>query len=1089
MKISDLSTFFDEPIRTLSTSESLDGLLVGSEVSLYPSLQDKELLLQQGDVVIGFDLTESDAWVVNSSDWLWLLRSLKNNTISLQGLKVSAVMESFAENLNVAVDEKIRHEVASKAGFLNPSIEKVTDWLREEFVLEGSGKERIFQASHLGNEDREGVTLVGRNFQLTLEITANKALWIRRFSPHSRNRNYSLAVVESGINFLDGTIAAHLANPEEVQKLQELRSDNSSYIALWEKYDRIADRKAQEQARKIGYVSYVKHEQEATVDGVEWRFYFNKDSLGKVNDFVEELKMSDGANLEIDKALPSWLTNQPSTGFKSPDEYQPRLTATLVRKTNSYLVLNLGRGSRPTSKGFIYSSMAGTETSSKRRRMARDNINTQQNAMPQLCHLIEGLPVKIPRYRSIKTMSGSARASFRGDPTVKQIDALDVALNTPDIALILGPPGTGKTQIISALQRRLAEEAKSDIGREVLVSSFQHDAVDNVVARSDVFGLPAIRVGKRERGAAILQQWISKQQTMVEKVLNEEKLNNDCYQLIERIRRDIALLLNSGMAENEFLLTLSNLTRSLESLGSEHHLKIPSTLHAKLSVASEKVSQKADVSVTKIDNGLLRVVRSLRVTVGSFADDGVYRAYECLYALEQSKQNFQEEDLEILRSMSEYYESPNESSLKQLSSVRTRLIEALMPDYRPRKIRTKLNPELEGILKDISSDLTGQLASEVAGIVDVLSEYQQTLAYQKGRVRKTVEDYTTTLGATCQGAVSTEMLNTLSAAGEANISFDTVIVDEAARANPLDLFIPMSLSKRRIVLVGDHYQLPQILEPEIEEEMRETGSLSDEFSNSLKDSLFERLYVQLRDREKEDGVRRTVMLDTQFRMHPDIGKFVSKQFYESNGEPELKSGLDESHFAIEVPGFDDAIMHWVDVPGAEGNEKRSGSSWVRYIEAERVADIAAKIVQNCPDISVGVITFYAKQREAIFAALEVKDICRKTDEGWEYEPAFVSTKDGEERIRVGSVDAFQGKEFDVVLLSMTRSNKYSGLEEAQLNRKFGFLRLPNRLNVAFSRAKKRLIVIGDRKMFSSLEAKAAIPSVYEYSVSLCGDSK
>ena len=87
------------------------------------------------------------------------------------------------------------------------------------------------------------------------------------------------------------------------------------------------------------------------------------------------------------------------------------------------------------------------------------------------------------------------------------------------------------------------------------------------------------------------------------------------------------------------------------------------------------------------------------------------------------------------------------------------------------------------------------------------------------------------------------------------------------------------------------------------------------------------------------------------------------------------------------------------------------------------------------------------------------------------------------------MDAFQGKEFDVVLLSMTRSNKYSGLEEAQLNRKFGFLRLPNRLNVAFSRAKRRLIAVGDRKMFSNPEAKAAIPSVYEYSVSLCGDSK
>lgn len=1089
MKISDLSTFLDESIRTLTTTESLDGLHVGSEVYLYPSWQDKELLVKQADTVIGFDLADSDMWVVNSDYWLWLLRSVKNNAIILQGLKVAPVTESFSENLNITVDEKIRDEVASKAGFKNPSIKEIADWLKEEFVLDESGKERIFQASFHGDEDGKNINLVGRNFQLVLELTSNDALWIRRFSPHSRNRNYALAVIENGINFVDGSIAAQLANPEEVKKLQGLRSDNSSYIALWEEYDRIADKRVQEQARKIGYVSYVKYEQETTVDGIKWRFYFNQDSLDKVNDFVEAIKSSDGANLEIDKELPSWLTNQSSTEVKSLGEYQPRLTATLVRKTNSYLVLNLGKGSRPTNSGFIYSSMAGTETSSKRRRVARDNINAQQNPMPQLCHLIEGLPVGIPRYRHIKTMSVSARASFSGDPTDKQIDALDLALNTPDIALILGPPGTGKTQIISALQRRLADEPQQDIGREVLVSSFQHDAVDNVVARSEVFGLPAIRIGKRERSAAILQQWISKQQTMVGKVLDEEKSSNDSYRLIERIRRDIAVLINSGMAEDEFLQTLSNLQESLDRLGSEHDVMIPSVLKAKLNVAGAKVSHKTDSSVTKVDYRLLTVVRSLRVSLGSFLDDGADRAYDCLYALKQAGKSIQEKDLEILRSMSECYETPNETSLELLAGLRDQLIEELIPDYRPRGIRTKLDRELEDVLKDISDDLTGQLASNVAGIADVLTEYHQTLAYQKGRVRKTVEDYTTTLGATCQGAVSNEMLNTLSAIGEANISFKTVIVDEAARANPLDLFIPMSLAKRRIVLVGDHYQLPQILEPEIEEEMRETGSLPDEFADSLKNSLFERLYVQLKDREKEDGVRRTAMLDTQFRMHPDIGKFVSQQFYENNGEPALIPGLDESHFDNEVPDFDDAVMHWVDVPHAQGRETRPGSSWVRYVEAERVADIAANIVHKCPDISVGVITFYAKQREAIFAALEVKDICRKTDEGWEYEPAFVSTKDGEERIRVGSVDAFQGKEFDVVLLSMTRSNKYSGLEEAQLNRKFGFLRLPNRLNVAFSRAKKRLIAVGDRKMFSSPEAKAAIPSVYEYSVSLCGESK
>ena len=434
---------------------------------------------------------------------------------------------------------------------------------------------------------------------MILEETPNSELWIRRFSPHSRNRNYALAVIGSGIQFVDSTVATQLTNPEEVKKLQDLRSDNSSYIALWEEYDRISDRKAQEKIRKIGYVSYVKHEQEATVDGIEWRFYFNKDSLDKVNDFVGGIKSSDGANLEIDKELPSWLTNQSSTEVKFLGENQPRLTAALVKKTDSYLVLNLGKGSRPTNNGFIYSSMAGTETSSKRRRVARDNINTQQNAMPQLCHLIEGLPVKIPRYRQLKTMSASARDSFSGDPTDKQIDALDLALNTPDIALILGPPGTGKTQIISALQRRLADEAQQDISREVLVSSFQHDAVDNVVARSDVFGLPAIRVGKRERSAAILQQWISKQQTMVEKVLEEEKSSNDCYRLIERIRRDIAVLINSGMAEDEFLQTLSNLTQSLDRLGFEHNLMIPSVLKAKLNVASARISQRQSRQLQK----------------------------------------------------------------------------------------------------------------------------------------------------------------------------------------------------------------------------------------------------------------------------------------------------------------------------------------------------------------------------------------------------------------------------------------------------------------------------------------------------------
>uniref|UniRef100_UPI0025C21C3C AAA domain-containing protein n=1 Tax=Candidatus Accumulibacter sp. ACC012 TaxID=2823332 RepID=UPI0025C21C3C len=82
------------------------------------------------------------------------------------------------------------------------------------------------------------------------------------------------------------------------------------------------------------------------------------------------------------------------------------------------------------------------------------------------------------------------------------------------------------------------------------------------------------------------------------------------------------------------------------------------------------------------------------------------------------------------------------------------------------------------------------------------------------------------------------------------------------------------------VLVGDHRQLPHLLEPEVESEVVETHGLSIDQRSAFSESLFERLWRQLKDREAADGFPRVVMLDTQFRMHPVLGEFVSKEFYE-----------------------------------------------------------------------------------------------------------------------------------------------------------------------------------------------------------------
>jgi superfamily I DNA and/or RNA helicase len=83
------------------------------------------------------------------------------------------------------------------------------------------------------------------------------------------------------------------------------------------------------------------------------------------------------------------------------------------------------------------------------------------------------------------------------------------------------------------------------------------------------------------------------------------------------------------------------------------------------------------------------------------------------------------------------------------------------------------------------------------------------------------------------------------------------------------------------------------------------------------------------------------------------------------------------------------------------------------------------------------------------------------------------------------VDAFQGKEFDIVLLSMTRSNDIQGTDERSFRRKYGHLMLENRLCVAMSRQQRLLIVVGDASMLQGATAADAIPGLVRF-YELCG---
>ena len=94
-----------------------------------------------------------------------------------------------------------------------------------------------------------------------------------------------------------------------------------------------------------------------------------------------------------------------------------------------------------------------------------------------------------------------AEKIFKNPPTETQKNAIDIALNTPDIAIIQGPPGTGKTTVITAIIERLNEisNKKTVNNGQVLITSFQHDAVRNVIERLSVNSLPTVKFGHQER--------------------------------------------------------------------------------------------------------------------------------------------------------------------------------------------------------------------------------------------------------------------------------------------------------------------------------------------------------------------------------------------------------------------------------------------------------------------------------------------------------------------------------------------------------------------------------------------------------------
>ncbi|TAN31550.1 hypothetical protein EPN29_12905 [bacterium] len=243
--------------------------------------------------------------------------------------------------------------------------------------------------------------------------------------------------------------------------------------------------------------------------------------------------------------------------------------------------------------------------------------------------------------------------------------------------------------------------------------------------------------------------------------------------------------------------------------------------------------------------------------------------------------------------------------------------------------------------------------------------------------------------------------------------FDWLILDEANKVRANEALALMPLAKRW-VMIGDLNQLPPVME-----EAASTFKIEQPLDEVVRDASF---YGWIWDKVPA-GSR--IMLPRQYRMREPIGRAVSDLFYGG------KLIHEAPHPRMPLPWPFDRELVWVDT-GAQDEYRDAQRSVANEFEVALCKDITSIIRRRVRKAKLAVIAMYNSQVNRLQSAL--KGIVPPDD--------------------IESVDAFEGRESDGVILSLVRSNDRAAI---------GFLNDPNRVNVAISRAKKLLVIVGDSK--------------------------
>jgi serine/threonine protein kinase len=352
---------------------------------------------------------------------------------------------------------------------------------------------------------------------------------------------------------------------------------------------------------------------------------------------------------------------------------------------------------------------------------------------------------------------------------------------------------------------------------------------------------------------------------------------------------------------------------------------------------------------------------------------------------------------------------------------------------------------------------SGDLVSKFKNLISISNEWLSVMASSQSQFQNFLSKTRTLVCGTCVGIGRNHY-------GIQENIYDLVVIDEAARSPASELAIAMQVG-RKVLLVGDHKQLPPLFDEEhIKAAKRILPTVS---TDEFKRSDFERAFVS--------SYGKTVgrFLKIQYRMIPAVGNLVSECFYSEEGGLETGRGVTKKAY-LEL--FKDICtpVTWIDT--SKANERSFESkptaknanqnSYVNKYEAEIILGILSELIAHKnaetilvedDDPKIGIICMYGEQVRYLIR--EINGV------SW----ARILLERG--IIKVDTIDSYQGKENDIVIVSLVRSNS-RGVQ--------GHVASENRANVALSRAKEALFIVGNSDMWMNNNEGSAFGRVYKY---------